>query len=267
MSMNSSSASPAGSEPASLSALTPEVAADAFVVDLDGFEGPIDLLLALARSHKVDLARISILALADQYLAFLERARVRNLDIAAEYLVMAAWLAFLKSRLLLPEPEAEDEEDAQELADALQRRLVLLDAIRKAAALLEARPRLGRERLARGMPEGVRVQHDDRFALGLFELVDAYRRTRPADRDAPLVIRPPRLHSLQQALRRITALLGGPDWQDLARFLPDDDGDPLFRRSALASSLVAGLELARDGQAEIRQAQPFGPVLIRRRPR
>lgn len=237
----------------------------AFVVDLDGFEGPLDLLLALARAQKVDLARISVLALADQYLAYLHRARALNLEIAADYLVMAAWLCYLKSRLLLPEPPA-DEPSAEELAEQLALRLRRLDAIRRAAERISARARLGRERLARGLPEGLRVRAEDRFEPSLHALLAAYRRLRRPAQEQPLVIRRLRLHSLDDALSRLARLLGGPDWQVLLAFLPEDLGDPLLRRSAVAASLAAGLELARTGAAELRQARPFGPIYIRRRP-
>jgi segregation and condensation protein A len=243
----------------------PALEADAFVVDLDGFEGPLDLLLALARQQRVDLARISILALADQYLAYLRHARERNLEIAADYLVMAAWLAYLKSRLLLPAPP-EDEPDANELAEELQRRLQHLEAIRRAAEALMARELLGRDRLARGRPEGIRIRHADRFAVGLAELLDAYRRIRRPERELRLVIVPPKVHTMDEALQRITGRLGGPAWQDLLAFLPQGPGEPLLGRSAIAASLAAGLELARSGQAELRQSVPFGAIQIRKRP-
>jgi segregation and condensation protein A len=155
-----------------------------FVVDLDGFEGPIDLLLSLAREQKVDLAKISILALAEQYLAYIQQARDLKLELAADYLVMAAWLAYLKSRLLLPETPGDDEPSGAELAEALACRLRRLAAIRRAADELMTRPRLGHERFARGCPEGLAVRHKSRYRLALHELLEAYadqrvRRTAP----------------------------------------------------------------------------------------
>lgn len=241
------------------------MADEPFVVDLDGFEGPLDLLLALARQQRVDLAKISILALADQYLAYLQRARERDLEIAADYLVMAAWLAYLKSRLLLPAPP-EDEPDPAELAEELQRRLRHLEAIRRAVETLDARELLGRERLARGAPEGIRVRHADSLDVGLVELIEAYRRIRRPVCELRLVIVPPRVHTMDEALQRITERLGSPAWHDLLAFLPPELGEPLLRRSAIAASLAAGLELARTGGAELRQASPFGPIQIRKRP-
>jgi segregation and condensation protein A len=228
-----------------------------FVVDLEGFEGPIDLLLTLAREQKVDLAKISILALAEQYLAYIERARDLELEIAADYLVTAAWLAYLKSRLLLPEPAADDEPSGAELAEALAWRLRRLDAIRRAAQELLARPRLGHERFPRGRPEGLRVRRRSRFRVSLHELLQAYVAYRLRARDHVL--------TLEDALKRLTRMLGGPDWQNLLAFLPTGLRDERVRRSALAAHLAASLELVRAGMIEVRQASPFGPIYVRRR--
>jgi segregation and condensation protein A len=236
-----------------------------FVVDLEGFEGPIDLLLSLAREQKVDLARISILALAEQYLAYIQRARDLQLELAADYLVMAAWLAYLKSRLLLPEGPDDDEPSGAELAAALAERLRRLAAIRRAAEELLTRPRLGYERWPRGCPEGIAVRHQSRFRLTLHELLQAYvdQRLRTAEQKLTMVRAP--VFRVEDALRRLTNMLGGPDWQNLLLYLPPDLNDELLRRSALAAHLGACLELAREGMIELSQAAPFGPIYIRRR--
>jgi segregation and condensation protein A len=236
-----------------------------FVVELDGFEGPIDLLLTLAREQKVDLAKISILALAEQYLAYIQRARDLRLELAADYLVMAAWLAYLKSRLLLPEAPGDDEPSGAELAEALASRLRRLAAIRRAADELITRPRLGHERFARGCPEGLAVRHKSRYRLALHELLEAYvdqrlRRTAPR---LTLVAAP--VFRIEDALQRLTRLLGGPEWQNLLAYLPPGLSDERLRRSAIAAHLGASLELARDGVIELNQAAPFGPIYVRRK--
>jgi segregation and condensation protein A len=239
--------------------------AGGFVVDLEGFEGPVDLLLALAREQKVDLAKISILALAEQYLTYIEQARDLELEIAADYLVTAAWLAYLKSRLLLPQPSGDDEPSGDELAEALAWRLRRLDAIRRAAQELFARPRLGHERFARGQPEGLRVRRKSRFRLSLHELLQSYVEHRLRARDHTLTIEPAPVVRVEEALKRLTRMLGGPDWQNLLAFLPSGLGDDRIRRSALAAHLAASLELARAGMIEVSQASPFGPIYLRRR--
>jgi segregation and condensation protein A len=236
-----------------------------FVVDLEGFEGPIDLLLSLAREQKVDLAKISILALAEQYLAYVQRARDLKLELAADYLVMAAWLAYLKSRLLLPEAPDDDEPSGAELAEALALRLRHLAAVRRAAEELLARPRLGHKRWPRGCPEGIAVRHKSRFRLALHELLQAYvdQRLRTSEQTLTLVRAP--VFRVEDALRRLSGMLGGPDWHNLLVYLPPGLGNELLRRSALAAHLGACLELARDGVIELSQAAPFGPIYIRRR--
>jgi len=236
-----------------------------FVVDLDGFEGPIDLLLSLAREQKVDLARISILALAEQYLAYVQRARDLKLELAADYLVMAAWLAYLKSRLLLPEEPGDDEPSGAALAEALAARLRRLAAIRRAADELLTRPRLGHERFPRGRPEGLAVRHRSRFRLSLHELLEAYvdQRMRRTEPRLTLVAAP--LFRVEDALQRLARMLGGPEWQNLLVYLPQGLSDELLRRSAIAAHLGACLELARDGVIELNQAAPFGPIYVRRR--
>ena len=247
--------------------MTPEPRPDAEpgpVLLLDGFEGPLDLLLDLARRQKVDLARISILSLAEQYLAILEGARRVRLALAADWLVMAAWLAWLKSRLLLP-PDTEEAADAGLAADDLAARLRDLHAVRAGAAWLADRPQLGRDVFARGMPE--RLQEFDRSRLladvpGLLRgYLLAARRAGAQRRYQP---HRPAFWSVQDALARLQAMLGGwPGWTTLEGALPPQVATPLQHRAALASALLAGLELARGGVADIRQDQQFGPIVLR----
>jgi segregation and condensation protein A len=235
------------------------------VLDLDGFEGPIDLLLALARDQKVDLARISILALADQYLAFITEQRRLNLEIAADYLVMAAWLAYLKSRLLLPDPpEDADGPSAAELAEALAHRLRLLEAIQRAGAALMAQPQLGRDVFARGAPEGLTSIDRPVFELSLYELLKAYADSHRRRHRQVLTILPSSYHSLSEALERLAQFVGRvPDWRELEHFLPEElRGGPL-RRSSLAATFAALLELAKSGRVELRQDRNFGPLYLR----
>ncbi|MFO1036357.1 MAG: ScpA family protein [Geminicoccaceae bacterium] len=241
-----------------------EVPPDAFIVDLGEFEGPLDLLLDLARTHKVDLKRISILALADQYLDYLKRMQAQKLEIAAEYLVMAAWLAYLKSQLLLPPPERA-EPDAETLAEDLAARLRKLEAIRAATTLLADRPRLGEVRLPRGMAQGVEIVLRPVWKSTLGELMGAYGAVMQRGRQVWMKVPPRRLDSVEAALDRLARQLTGHDWRELAAFLPESLGDPLWRRSAVAAGLVATLELARTGQIDVEQTAPFGPIMIRRR--
>ncbi|MCZ6592141.1 MAG: ScpA family protein [Alphaproteobacteria bacterium] len=236
------------------------------IVHLDGFEGPIDLLLNLARDQKVDLAKISILGLAEQYLSFIEEARQLRLEIAADYLVMAAWLAYLKSRLLLPSTEDDEEPSGAELAAALSYQLQRLESMRTAAENLFARPLLGRDVFARGAPEGIRVTTRSVYDATLFELLQAYGSTQRRQKPAPLRIEQMDLFSMDDALGRLTSLLGKvPNWSALLSFLPDGLEDDLIRRSAVAATFAASLELVRSGQAEIRQDQLFGPIFFRSR--
>lgn len=234
-----------------------------FVVDLDGFEGPLDLLLDLARAQKVDLARISILELAEQFLAYLRSVQAQQLQIAAEYLVMAAWLAYLKSQLLLP-PAERELCDAEAVAEDLGERLRRLEALRRAAAALQDRPRLGQERFARGRPEPIEVTVTPVWRASLSDLFNAYGAVMSRGRRTHMTMPARRLVSVEAALERLSRLLTGQDWHQLQTFLPDELGDPLWRRSALASGLIASLELARQGQVELQQAAPFGPIMIRR---
>lgn len=234
-----------------------------FVVDLEGFEGPLDLLLDLARQQKIDLASISMTALADQYLAYLEAMRARDITIAAHYLVMAAWLTYLKTQALLP-AEERDAAEAPELAEVLAQRLQRLELMRKAAARLLERPQLGRERLPRGMAEGLKIERTARWRVTLGELLIARARIDARRRTTTVRYEPRDLLSVEAALQRLSQLLTGEDWHKLESFLPAGLRHGLQQRSALASSLMAGLELARRGELEIAQAYPFGPLHVRR---
>lgn len=240
----------------------PRTTDDALTLDLDGWEGPLDLLLALARSQKVDLRRISILALVEQYLAFIAQAEALRLEVAADYLVMAAWLAYLKSALLLPR-KPEQDPDPDELALRLQLRLERLDAMRDAGARLIARDRLGRDVFARGAPEGLRTERRAAWDARLFDLIAAYGRVSARTRPVLHVVADRQVMTLDAALERVRAMLGGTvEWREIERFLPPSAGR--FRRSALASSFLAALELARQGRVELRQAGPFAPLYLRR---
>ena len=237
---------------------------DQLVLELDGYEGPIDLLLALAREQKVDLGKISILALADQYLHFIARQRRLRLEIAADYLVMAAWLAYLKSRLLLLQPPNDDEPSAAELAAVLEHRLRLLAAMQNAGGRLMGRPLLGRDVFPRGMPEGPVVVAVPVYELGLYELLRAYGENRRRAAETVLAIEPSAFHSVEEAITRLSRFLSHlPDWRELTNFLPEELRGELFLRSALAATFAATLELARRGRIELRQDRTFGPIYLR----
>jgi segregation and condensation protein A len=232
---------------------------------LEGYEGPLDLLLELARAQKVDLTKISIVELVDQYLAVIEGARRVRLELAADWLVMAAWLAWLKSRLLVPPDPEEEAEDPELLASRLAERLVELEAMRAASLWLGARPLLGRDIFGRGAPERLTVEDRSSLAADLPALLQAYvaaRRRALARR--PYRPKPRKLWTVQDALARLSRLMGElPSWGVLQRFLPEEISDPVERRAALASTLVAGLEMARGGGIELRQDRAFGPILVR----
>jgi segregation and condensation protein A len=234
----------------------------ALYLELDGWEGPLDLLLDLARRQKVDLRTISILALVDQYLGYIERAEALRLELAADYLVMAAWLAYLKSALLLPREEQEDP-SPEELALRLQLRLQRLAAMRDGAARLMGRDRLGRDVFARGAPEGLRVDRRNKWQCDWFALVQAYGQVKARTQPVVHMVRDRMVMTLESALSRVSAMLGvNLDWMDLREFLPPH-AEPRLRRSALASSFVAALELARLGKAELAQDEIFGPLRLR----
>jgi segregation and condensation protein A len=237
------------------------------VVDLDGYEGPIDVLLRLAREQKVDLTKISILQLADQYLAFISAARSLSLEIAADYLVMAAWLAYLKSRLLLPAPAPDDEPTGPELAAALAYQLQRLVAMQLAGVRLMARPLLGRDVFARGAPEGLRLVSRVAYDVTLYDLLKAYGDSRRHGGGAVLEIRAAELYSMDDLLARLGKLIGKvPEWRSLMSFLPANLRDGLVGRSAVAATFAASLELAKTGRVELRQEVAFGPIYLRSPP-
>ena len=240
---------------------------EAFRVDLDAFEGPLDLLLELARHHKIDLTRISILALAEQYLSFIGDMRQLRLEVAADYLVMAAWLAYLKSRLLLPAAPGEEEPVGEDLAARLAFRLQRLQAMRQAAAQLMARDRLGRDVFERGAPEPLVFETKRQYADNLFDLLKAYaeRRQKQVSQRTYQVKKLP-VWSIHEAREALTRLLGAmDDWGRFDMFLRVYLVEPGKRRSVTASSFSASLELAREGTLEIRQEEAFKPIYLRRR--
>ncbi len=235
-----------------------------FVVDVDGFEGPLDLLLAMARTQKVDLAKISILKLAKQYLQFVEEARRLRLELAADYLVMAAWLAYLKSRLLLPAPEDDPEPTGEELAAQLAFRLQRLEAMREAANQLMNRNRLGRDRMVRGDPEPVVISRQTEFSATLYDLLTNYAAQRQRQSVSSVTIARREVWSLSDAREIITRLIGKlSDWTPLDAFLLDYLADPEERSGVIASSFAASLEMVRDGSLEIRQSGSFEPLYLR----
>lgn len=250
-----------------------ENSADAFLLKLDAYEGPIDLLLDQARAQRVDLTEIAILPLAEQYLAFVERAKDLRLELAADYLVMAAWLTYLKSRLLLPEDDEEEGPSAAEMSEALAFQLRRLDAIRKAGTKLFEGPRLGLDWHARGAPEGIGEKRSSILELNLYDILTAYGRHRREKRmrETVLHIEPSRFVSVEQAVQRLTDMLGGlTDWRGLWSFVPWQStphhrggGTELLDRSAVAATFVASLELARSGRIAIRQQAAFGQIEVR----
>lgn len=250
-----------------LSHIAERQAAEALIVDVDGYEGPLDLLLTLSRTQKVDLRQISVLALAEQYLAFVEQARKLRIELAADYLVMAAWLAFLKSRLLLPPDPEEDGPSGEELAAHLAFQLERLAAMRDCSARLMARDQLGRDFFARGVPERVERVRRVTYTATLLDLMQGYARIRTRDDFRPYVMDREALMTMEQALDRLRGLVGfAGDWTDIASYLPDGwTDDPKRRRSATASTFAATLELAKAGDIDIRQSETFAPIQIRKR--
>ena len=243
-------------------------AEEALIVDVDGFEGPLDLLLMLSRTQKVDLMKISILKLAEQYLTFVEHARKLRIELAADYLVMAAWLAFLKSRLLLPPDPEEDGPSAEDMAAHLAFQLERLNAMRQAAGRLMGRDRLGQSRFQRGAPETVARKRRTEYQAGLIDLMRAYARLRTRDEFRPYAFDRRDVFTMEQALDRLRGLLGqATAWTDLAAYLPQGwQAPPARRRSATAATFAASLELARQGRIELRQADAFAPIHLRRKP-
>ena len=230
-------------------------------LDLEGWEGPLDLLLTLARAQKVDLRKLSILALVEQYLRYIQQRQTLQLEVAADYLVMAAWLAYLKSALLLPR-DPEQEPDPEELALRLQLRLERLAAMREAGARLMARDRLGRDVFLRPAPEGLRTIRHARWQADIYDLIAAYGRVSARTRPVMHVVADREVMTLEAALERVSRLVGMHlDWATLESFLPDGSGR--LRKSALASSFLAALELAKQGRVELRQSAPFAPLYVR----
>lgn len=231
-------------------------------IDIDGWEGPLDLLLALARNQKVDLRQISILQLVEQYLGFVNEARELKLELAADYLVMAAWLAYLKSALLLPR-NPEETPSPEELALRLQLRLERLNAMRDAGARLVARDRTGRDVFLRAAPEGLRVLRKARYEAEIYDLIAAYGRISARTRPVMHVVQQRDVMTLEAAIERVSALIGTRiEWSTLQSFLPED-ASGAYAKSALASSFVAALELAKQGRVELKQKSAFAPLYLK----
>lgn len=242
-------------------------ASEALIVDVGAFEGPLDLLLTLSRTQKVDLRQISILALAQQYLAFVEQAKKLRLELAADYLVMAAWLAFLKSRLLLPPDPSEEGPSGEDLAAHLAFQLERLEAMRTAAARLMARDQLGRNFFARGITEDVQRVRRVTYTASLLDLMQGYARIRTRDDFRPFVLDRESVMTMEETLARMRHLIGfAGDWTDIVSYLPEGwELDPVKRRSATAATFAASLELVKEGKVDIRQADVFAPIHIRKR--
>jgi len=244
-----------------------DIPGDSLILNLEGFEGPLHILLVLARAQKVDITQISILELVEQYLSFINDARTLKLEIAADYLVMAAWLAYLKSRLLLPETEDDDEPSAHEMAARLQLRLQRLEAMRNAGAQLMSRNRMGRDVFWRGAPEGIKLFRKAHHTVTYFELLQAYSDIKVRSQASELHIKKREVFSLDDALHRLENLVGSAvNWTDLRSFLPEGITDADLQKSAMASTFAATLELARDGRAELKQLEPFGAMYVKAKP-
>ncbi|MQX31370.1 segregation/condensation protein A [Sinorhizobium meliloti] len=240
---------------------------DELVVDIAGFEGPLDLLLHLARSQRVDLSRISVLALAEQYIAFVERARSIRIEIAADYLVMAAWLAYLKSRLLIPQPAKDEGPSGEEMASALAFRLKRLEAMRDAAMKLVNRNRLGRDIFVRGAPEHIVTERKSDYDASLYDLLTAYATLRQRQAITQVTIEKRHVWSLGDARLILARMVGSlDDWTALDHFLIRYMTSPKERATAIASSFAASLEMVREGRLEIRQEGAFTPIYLRRGP-
>ena len=243
------------------------LAAEALIVDVDGYEGPLDVLLTLSRTQKVDLRKISVLELARQYLVFVEKAKLLRIELAADYLVMAAWLAFLKSRLLLLPDPTEDGPTGEELAAHLAFQLERLQAMRDAAARLMARDRLGRDFFARGQGEDVSRIKTVTYTATLLDLMQGYARIRTRDEFRPFTMDRDSIFTMEQALDRMRGLIGfSGGWTEMASYLPEGWGnDPMRRRSATASTFAASLELVKEGHLDMRQSESFAPIQLRKK--
>ena len=246
------------------SATSPEFGPDVLTIDIDGWEGPLDLLLALARNQKVDLRQLSILALVEQYLVFIDEARALKLELAADYLVMAAWLAYLKSALLLPKDPTIDP-SPEEMALRLQLRLERLNAMREGGARLMARDRIGRDIFLRGSPEGLRVVRARAWECDYFELITAYGQVKARTQPVLHVVKKRQVMTLEEALERVSSMIGRAiEWTSIEAFLPDY-AEPALRKSALASSFVAALELAKRGTIDLQQEDSCAPLMVRKK--
>jgi segregation and condensation protein A len=241
---------------------------EALIIDVDGYEGPLDLLLSLSRTQKVDLMRISVLQLAEQYLAFVDRVRALRIELAADYLVMAAWLAYLKSKLLLPPMPGDDGPSAEDLAAHLAFQLERLSAMRDVAARLMARDHKGRDFFVRGAPETVARSRALRYEATLLDLMRAYARTRTRDEFRPYAFDRVDVFTMEEALERLRGMIGyAGDWADLTSFLPKGwNASPMRRRAVTAAHFAAILEMAKQGQITLRQGEVFAPIQIRAKP-
>jgi len=245
------------------------LAAEALIVDVEGYEGPLDLLLTMARTQKVDLMKVSVLELAKQYLTFVEKARALRIELAADYLVMAAWLAFLKSRLLLPPDPEEEGPSGEELAAHLAFQLERLAAMRDVAARLMARDQLGRDFFKRGITEDVTRVRKVTYTATLLDLMQGYARIRTKDEFRPFVMDREHIHTMEQSLERMRKLIGfAGKWTDIATYLPEGwKVDRMARRSAHAATFAAALQLAKEGLVEVRQSETYAPIELRRKDR
>ena len=237
---------------------------DDLIVNLEGFEGPLDLLLTLAKSQKVDLMKISILQLTEQYLEFIAKVRDKNLELAADYLVMAAWMAYLKSNLLIPREETGEELSAEEMAERLKFQLKKLEAIRLVSEKLMKLPKLGNDFFNRGMPEGIRLIRTPEYYLNLYELLKSYADQRYRVAYSSMTIEKPPVFAMEDALIRLQRMIGDvPDWTRLEQFLPTEFSKGKSARSGVAGTLAAAMELVREGVLEVQQLVPFGPVFLK----
>jgi len=240
------------------------VDSDDLIVNLEGYEGPLDVLLVLAKSQKVDLMQISILQLTEQYLVFIAEVRERNLELAADYLVMAAWLAYLKSNLLIPREESGEELSAEEMAERLKFQLKKLEAIRQVSEKLMNLPKLGSDFFERGMPEGIRLIRTPEYYLSLYDLLKSYADQRYKTAYSSMTIERPPVYAMEDALVRLQRMIGSvPEWTRLETFLPREYSSGKGARSGVAGTLAASLELVREGLIEVQQLMPFGPVFIK----
>ena len=236
---------------------------DDLIVNLSGYEGPLDVLLIMAKSQKVDLMKISILQLTEQYLVFIAEVRKKNLELAADYLVMAAWLAYLKSNLLLPREETGEELTAEQMAERLKFQLKKLEAIRQVSEKLMNLPVLGTNFFNRGMPEGIRLIRTPEYYLSLYDLLKSYANQRYKSAYSSMVIERPAVYAMEEALVRLQRMVGTAfEWTKLESFLPPEFSKGKNARSGVAGTLAAAMELVREGVLEVQQLAPFGPVFI-----